>query len=128
MADPNNSLSWFILLKVTPKVKICKNFIAPTTVFMDHHETSQQHTKPTRTWVPRLANDLTLTYIVGAEGQSWPWKKLSSTHIKSYIICKGMERAVQQNFNFSNTTPYSVIKFHKITHYIQVKLSSFYSL
>lgn len=41
------------------------------TIFKDCFQTSQQHTRPLGTWVPKLAKHLTLIFIYS---QSWPWR------------------------------------------------------
>lgn len=88
------------------------------TIFKDCFQTSQQHTRPLGTWVPKLAKHLTLIFIYS---QSWPsrnkWDRMSSiwyiwgenctTHLFFFFQYNGLQH---HNDSIIGLHHYNVIK------------------
>lgn len=82
--DTSNSLSWYnfgenrVKVGPNPNSRIGKNFF-----LMSLLQTWQWHMRPWGTCVLRMAKHLTLTFTVGAQGQSWSWgEKMPRNHIE----------------------------------------------
>lgn len=97
--ETRNNSSWFNLCEIwvkgkfTPNVEISKNFILPT-IFFSQTIFKLYNSILYLGGVLKLTKHFTLTLIVSAQGQRWPWKTKYEETISSNISYERARRGL----------------------------------